>query len=246
MSRVSAVALAGGKGTRLQPMTSNRPKPLIPVANYPMINYSLWCLKQAGIDEIVLAVRYLGDQIREYIGNGEQFGLNIKIPNIDSLDTADAVRKSANLLEEEDFIVTMADLVTNIDLKSFIEFHKQNKGYSTIALKNVPDPLQFGVIMLDEHQKIILTAARAAIVYSRGVAAHLSDLAEDEAKKHGMKFNHINPENMQKFMKLGRAGYRKWAVEEFDLKADFLDEIRNEVAKAGERITDQLVKKYRK
>ena len=97
-----------------------------------------------------------------------------------------------------------------------------------------------------EHQKIILTSARSAIIYSRGVAAHLSDLAEDEAKKHGMKFNRITPENMQKFKKLGMAGYRKWAVEEFGLKAELLDEVRNEVAKAGERIANQLVKEYTK
>ena len=78
------------------------------------------------------------------------------------------------------------------------------------------------------------------------MAAHLSDLAEDEAKKHGMKFNRITPENMEKFKKLGMAGYRKWAVEEFGLKAELLDEVRNEVMKAGERVADALVKRYAK
>ena len=97
-----------------------------------------------------------------------------------------------------------------------------------------------------EHQKIILAAARAAIIYSRGVAAHLSDLAEVEAKKHGMKFNAITPENMKKFKELGMAGYRKWAVEDFGLKAELLDEVRNEVAKAGEGVADLLVKRYAK
>lgn len=97
-----------------------------------------------------------------------------------------------------------------------------------------------------EHQKIILTAARAAVIYSRGVAAHLSDLAEAEAKKHGMKFNSISPENLKKFKELGMAGYRKWAVEDFGLKAELLDEVRSEVEQAGERIAAHLVKTYAK
>ncbi|MFQ6125473.1 MAG: sugar phosphate nucleotidyltransferase [Candidatus Heimdallarchaeota archaeon] len=157
MSQIRAIVLAGGTGKRLQPMTLTRPKPLLLVANYPMINFSLWSLKRAGIEDVILVVKYLGDQIREYIGDGKEFGLNIEIPDIDPQDTADAVRKTAYLLEGgEDFIVTMADLVTNIDLKTFITFHKNKGGIGSIALKNVPDPLQFGVIMLDDEQKIIL------------------------------------------------------------------------------------------
>jgi len=156
MKQTGAIVLAGGKGTRLQPMTITRPKPLIPVGNNPMINYSLWCLKQAGIEDIVLVVRYLGDQIRKYIGDGDDYGLNIVIPDIDPLDTADAVRRAANFIHTDNFIVTMADLVTNIDLRAFMEFHRTKGGFSSIALKSVPDPLQFGVIMLDEAQKIIL------------------------------------------------------------------------------------------
>lgn len=156
MKQTGAIVLAGGKGTRLQPMTITRPKPLIPVGNYPMINYSLWCLKQAGIEDVVLVVKYLGDQIRKYIGDGNDYGLNIVIPDFNPLDTADAVRKSANFIQTDDFIVTMADLVTNVDLRALIEFHRAKGGFSSIALKSVPDPLQFGVIMLDETQKIIL------------------------------------------------------------------------------------------
>jgi hypothetical protein len=71
-------------------------------------------------------------------------------------------------------------------------------------------------------------------------------VAEDEAKRHGMKFNRITPENMQTFKKLAMAGYRKWAVEEFGLKAELLDEVRHEVTKAGERAVNLLVKRYAK
>ncbi|MFQ5821586.1 MAG: sugar phosphate nucleotidyltransferase [Candidatus Heimdallarchaeota archaeon] len=157
MNQIRAVVLAGGEGLRLQPMTLTRPKPLLLVANYPMINYTLWSLKRAGIEDVVLVVKYLGNQIREYIGDGEEFDLNIVIPDIDPQDTADAVRKAANLLEDgEDFIVTMADLVTNVELEAFLDFHINKGGIGSIALKNVPDPLQFGVIMLDDEQKIIL------------------------------------------------------------------------------------------
>ena len=80
-----------------------------------------------------------------------------------------------------------------------------------------------------QNQQAIIEASREAILYSRGVAAHLSDLAVDEAKKHGMEFNHITPENMAQLKKMALTGYRKWAVEDFGLKAELLDAIQNEV-----------------
>ena len=71
----------------------------------------------------------------------------------------------------------------------------------------------------NENQKHILEAARAAIIYSRGVAAHLSELAVDESKEHGMRFNYISLKNMTKLKKMAQVGYRKWAVDDFGLKA---------------------------
>ena len=97
-----------------------------------------------------------------------------------------------------------------------------------------------------EHQRAIIRAAREAIVYSRGLAAHLSELAVEESKKHGMKFNHITPENLAKFKKLAQAGYRKWAVDDFGLKAELIDAVQNEVARIHKELGDTLAQRYGK
>lgn len=97
-----------------------------------------------------------------------------------------------------------------------------------------------------ENQKAIIESARAAITYSRGVAAHLSELAVDEAKKHGMEFNSITAENMAEMKKLAQAGYRKWAVDEFGLKAELLDRIENEISGLQKTTADTLMLRYGK
>ena len=96
------------------------------------------------------------------------------------------------------------------------------------------------------NQRAIIEAARAAIIYSRGIAAHLSELAVDESKKHGMEFNHITPQNLAELKKLAQAGYRKWAVEDFGLKAELLDAIQKEVAGIQKMRGDTLMTRYGK
>jgi TRAP-type C4-dicarboxylate transport system substrate-binding protein len=97
-----------------------------------------------------------------------------------------------------------------------------------------------------KNQQAIIEAAREAIIYSRGVAAHLSELAVDESKKHEMEFNHITPENLAELKKLAQSGYRKWAVEEFGLKAELLDAVQNEVTSINKTMGDAMVKRYGK
>ncbi|UCF90114.1 MAG: TRAP transporter substrate-binding protein DctP [Desulfobacterales bacterium] len=97
-----------------------------------------------------------------------------------------------------------------------------------------------------QNQQALVEAARAAIIYSRGIAAHLSELAVEESKKHGMEFNHIKPENMAELKKLAEGGYRKWAVDEFGLKAELLDSVQNEVARIQKDLGDSLMTRYGK
>ncbi|MFX1537541.1 MAG: sugar phosphate nucleotidyltransferase [Promethearchaeota archaeon] len=155
----TAIILAGGVGSRLRPLTTSRPKPLVPVGNYPMLDYAIDLVRYVGIKKIILAVRYLGQQIRDYVAQRIQENqyddVEIHIPNIDPLDTADAVRKCVHLIDGP-FLVSMADVVTNIDLKKFLDFHHKKDSFATISLKGVEQPLQFGVIMLDDDQRIDL------------------------------------------------------------------------------------------
>ena len=150
-----AVILAGGKGTRLQPLTSNKPKPLVPVTLTPMIDFAINQVRNAGINKVIFAVKYLGNQIREYISNNSKFNdLEIHIPEIDPVGTADAVRKLSDYING-DFVVSMADIVTNMNLKKMIDFFYSTGAYATISLKNIDFPTKkFGVILLDERQNI--------------------------------------------------------------------------------------------
>ncbi len=150
-----AVILAGGKGTRLRPLTSNKPKPLVPVTLTPMIDFTIKQIRDAGIKKIIVAVKYLGEQIKDYLTTSPHFDdLEITIPDIDPIGTADAVRKIADSIDG-DFIVSMADIVCNLKVKDIIKFYKRTDSYASISLKNVNFPTKkFGVIILDKNQNI--------------------------------------------------------------------------------------------
>ena len=150
-----AIILAGGKGTRLLPLTSNTPKPLIPVALTPMIDFAIQQVLDAGIKKIIVAVNYLGDQLRNDLEPRDKYkDLDFIIPDINPIGTADAVRCVSDYIDG-DFVVTMADIVSNLSLKKLINFFKKTSAYATISLKNINFPTKkFGVIMLDENQNI--------------------------------------------------------------------------------------------
>ncbi len=150
-----AVVLAGGKGTRLSPLTQKLPKPMVPVANRPMIDYALELLENAGIKKVIVVVKYLGNKIRNYLEEKEA-RLEIIVPDVDPLDTADAVRKVSNFIDG-DFLVSMADIITNLPIREHIKFHEKRKAFATMALKDIEYPQQrFGVIWLGKEGEIKL------------------------------------------------------------------------------------------
>ncbi|MHA1668225.1 MAG: sugar phosphate nucleotidyltransferase [Candidatus Heimdallarchaeaceae archaeon] len=150
-----AVILAGGRGSRLRPLTSKRPKPLVPVTLTPMIDFAIKQITDAGITRIIFAVKYLGDQIREYLESSDKFSdLNISIPEIEPKGTADAVRQVSDLIDGN-FVVSMADIVSDLSVSSMIDFFNTTGSYASISLKNIDFPTKkFGVILLDEEQNI--------------------------------------------------------------------------------------------
>ncbi|MHA1794004.1 MAG: sugar phosphate nucleotidyltransferase [Promethearchaeota archaeon] len=160
MDRWTGVILAGGLGTRLRPLTQEIPKPLVQVANKPMLDYAIDHLKYAGIKKIIIVLKHMSDKIREHMEkewfqNPENLqDLEIQIPNVDSRDTADALRKVSDLIETENIIVSMGDIVTNLPLKEFLDYHLSKKGIATISMKEIDEPKQYGVVILDESRKI--------------------------------------------------------------------------------------------
>ena len=156
-----AVILAGGIGKRLQPLTSIIPKPLVKVTNKPMIDYAINHVKYAGIKHIIIALAHRGNLLKEHL---EKEWTKDKLGDVrleyliqDSSGTADAVKKCRENIDSEKFIVNMGDIVTNLPMKNFMQFHSEKKGISTISMKTVESHTsQYGVVLLDKNRKIYL------------------------------------------------------------------------------------------
>ncbi len=146
--------MAGGEGTRLRPLTSNCPKPMLPLANRPMMEHIVDLLKAHGIDEIVVTVAYLANQIRTYFGDGSEFGVRIIYATEDQpLGTAGSVRNAMDELTER-FLVISGDVLTDVDLSAIIATHEAKGALATIGLVAVENPLEFGIVITHEDGSI--------------------------------------------------------------------------------------------
>ncbi len=150
---MKAVIMAGGEGTRLRPITSLRPKPMVPIVNQPVMEHIIGLVKHHGIDEVVATLAFMPRTIQDYFGAGEEWGVDIGYAVEESpLGTAGSVKNAQHLLgTEEPFLIISGDAVTDIDLTEVLRFHKERGGAVTIALKRVPDPLDFGVVITAEN-----------------------------------------------------------------------------------------------
>jgi mannose-1-phosphate guanylyltransferase/phosphomannomutase len=144
---MKAVILAGGEGTRLRPLTSNQPKPMIPLVNQPLMEHIVTLLARHGFDDIVVTVAYLANQIRDYFRDGSDFGPRMRYATDETpLGTAGSVRNAASELDDT-FLVISGDVLTDIDLTAFIKAHRESGATASIALKRVEDPLEFGIVI---------------------------------------------------------------------------------------------------
>ena len=147
---MKAVVMAGGEGSRLRPLTSNMPKPLVPVAGRPIMEHILLHLRRHQLRDVVATVQYLGAQIRNYFGDGSEQGVALTYSVEDSpLGTAGSVMLARQQLNET-FVVISGDSLTDIDLGAAARFHRERKALATIVLKPVPNPLEYGVVVVDE------------------------------------------------------------------------------------------------
>jgi mannose-1-phosphate guanylyltransferase/phosphomannomutase len=152
---VKAVVMAGGEGTRLRPMTANQPKPMLPVVNRPIMEHVLRLLRKHGLTETVVTVQFLASMVRNYFGDGEDFGMSLQYATEETpLGTAGSVKNAEDALRDEPFLVISGDALTDIDLSDLIAFHKDNDALVTVALARVPDPLEFGIVIVDDNGKI--------------------------------------------------------------------------------------------
>lgn len=153
---MKAIILAGGFGTRLRPLSCTRPKMLFPVANLPLMDWPLMNLSKGGVDTVILAVNYMAEAIVRYLGP-TKYDLGIIYSREQRpLGTGGPLIKAKDLLnEDEPFLVLNGDVVTDLDIRRLIEFHREKKGLATIALVQVPDPTRYGSVEKDWEGHVV-------------------------------------------------------------------------------------------
>lgn len=151
---MKAVIMAGGKGTRLRPLTCNKPKPMVPIVNRPMMEHIIYLLKKHGFEEVWITLFYLPELIQNYFGDGSEFGMKINYSLEESpLGTAGSVKQIINNINDT-FLVISGDALTDINLEEAIKFHKEKKAKATIVLTKVSNPLEYGVVIADPKGEV--------------------------------------------------------------------------------------------
>jgi mannose-1-phosphate guanylyltransferase / phosphomannomutase len=152
---MKAVVMAGGEGTRLRPMTSSMPKPLLPVVNKPIMEHVLRLLRRHGITETVVTVQFLASLVRNYFGDGEDAGMVLHYATEETpLGTAGSVKNAESLLSDGTFLVISGDALTDFDLTDLVKFHHDKGALVTVCLARVPDPLEFGITIVDDDGRV--------------------------------------------------------------------------------------------
>lgn len=152
---MKAVIMAGGEGTRLRPLTCGIPKPMVPILNKPVMEYTIELLKKHEITDIAVTLAYFPKVVTDYFGNGSNWGVNLNYyTEIKPLGTGGSVKNAEDFLEGT-FIIISGDALTDIDIRKAAEYHKSKKSKVTLILKKVGIPLEYGVVVTDEDGRIV-------------------------------------------------------------------------------------------
>ena len=147
--------MAGGEGSRLRPLTANRPKPMVPVANLPAMEHILLLLRRQGIREVVATVWYEARVIQDYFRDGQDLDMKLHYVVEDRpLGTAGSVAQARDILDDT-FLVISGDAVTDIDLTRITDFHRERKADATLTLYKVANPLEYGVVITGEDGRLL-------------------------------------------------------------------------------------------
>ena len=151
---MKAVVMAGGEGTRLRPLTSNQPKPMVPIVGKPCMEHIVELLRGYGFEDVIVTVAFLPQAIRSYFGDGEGLGVSMEYSVEESpLGTAGSVRLAGDKLDET-FLVISGDALCDFDLGALVDFHRSKGAAVTIGLKSVENPLEFGIVVTDEDGRV--------------------------------------------------------------------------------------------
>lgn len=151
---MKAVILGGGFGTRLRPLTYTVPKPMIPVLNRPELHHLIENLAAAGFTEVIITTNYMSDVIKRYIRESD-FGISVRCSGETTLLGSAGAVKNAESLLDGDFAVLQSDSVSNMDLEALRAFHYEKKAVATIAVMEVEDTREFGIVQPDKDGRIL-------------------------------------------------------------------------------------------
>ena len=147
--------MCGGEGTRLRPLTFDRPKPIIPILNKPSVVHLVEHLSTEGFNEIVITIGYMGHDIEEALGDGRIFGVHIEYVRDEiKLGTAGSIKNAESHLKHEPFMVVGGDHVMDLNLREFYRFHEHNDAKVTIGLLPIEDPQEYGIADMDVFNRI--------------------------------------------------------------------------------------------
>lgn len=151
---MQSLILAGGKGTRLRPLTMHTPKPILPIAGCPFLLYQLELLKRADMRDVILSLSYQPHKIEDKLGDGTDYDMRIKYTvEASPLGTAGAYRHAAGLIRETT-IVFNGDVLTDIDLNEVIRIHRERNATATIVLTPVANPSAYGLVETDSDGRV--------------------------------------------------------------------------------------------
>src|SRR6266849_5854518 len=151
---MQALILAGGKGTRLRPLTVYTPKPIVPICNRPFLLYQIDTLRRAGITDITLSLSYQPNKIEQLLGDGSDFGVKLKyIVEPQPMGTAGAYKFAEDVIRERT-VVFNGDILTDLDLKAVIREHNDRKAMATVVLAPVDNPRSYGLVETESDGRI--------------------------------------------------------------------------------------------
>jgi mannose-1-phosphate guanylyltransferase len=151
---MQAVILVGGEGTRLRPLTSTVPKPVVPLVDRPFIVFMLEWLKHHGVDDVILSCGFLATSVRNVLGDGSQLGIRLRfVEEPEPRGTAGALKYAESFLDER-FLMLNGDVLTDMDLTAQIAQHEATGATGTLALVPVPDPTNYGLVRLADDNAV--------------------------------------------------------------------------------------------
>lgn len=152
---MKAMILAAGEGTRLRPLTLEKPKIMLPVADKPLLEYIIALLRFHDITEIAINLSYLPEVVMNWLGDGSQFGVHITYSLEETaLGTAGALTRLRDFFDET-FVVIYGDLIPDLDLSSLAEFHQAKSALASVALYEVDDPGRYGIVEINSESQIL-------------------------------------------------------------------------------------------